>query len=56
MAQLKNNKVHKKKVLTKRERVGKRVARVHKAIARKKLDRETKKKKARTIRRKLKQN
>ena len=56
MAQLKNNKVQKKKILTKRDRIGKRVAKVHRAIARKKIDRDSKKKKARIVRRKLKQN
>lgn len=45
-----------KKLLTKRDKIKKRVARVHKAIARKKADRTKKTAKARSIRRKLKQN
>ena len=44
----------KKKVLTKRDKMNKRVARVNKAVLRKKQERQVKKKKASSNRRKLK--
>lgn len=52
-AQKKKNVAIKRRILTKREKVQKRITRVHKAIERKRHERQKKKKSASSIRRRL---